>query len=84
MSDAEHLLERQINRQAANAKKIEELAGEYFDEIIQRGKNRWGTWGICSTMKYCEDRLMDAVNSNPLANSMNDQSEGMIKQIMAE
>lgn len=84
MSDAEHLLERQINRQAANAKKIEELAGEYFDEIIQRGKNRWGTWGICSTMKYCEDRLMDVVNSNPLANSMNDQSEGMIKQIVTE
>ena len=62
-------------------KRLEEKT---VDDIVERGKNRWGTFSICSTMKYCEDRLMDAVNGNPLANCMNEQSERMVKQIVAE
>ena len=63
---------------------IKELEEKTFDDIVERGKNRWGTFGICSTMKYCEDRLMDAVNSTPLADCMNEQSERIVKQIVAE
>ena len=63
---------------------IKELEEKTVEDILERGKNRWGTFSICSTMKYCEDRLMDAVNSTPLADCMNEQSEHIIKQIVTE
>ena len=31
-----------------------ELEEKTFDDIVERGKNRWGTFGICSTIKvFC-------------------------------
>ncbi len=81
---AEHSLKVLKERQKNHTNMIKELEEKTFDDIVERGKNRWGTFGICSTMKYCEDRLMDAVNSTPLANGMKNQSERIIKQIVTE
>ena len=81
---AEHSLKVLKERQKNHTNMIKELEEKTVEDILERGKNRWGTFGICSTMKYCEDRLMDAVNSTPLANGMKNQSERIIKQIVAE
>lgn len=81
---AEHSLKVLKERQKNHTNMIKELEEKTVEDILERGKNRWGTFSICLTMKYCEDRLMDAVKSTPPADCMNEQSERMIKQIVAE
>lgn len=59
--NAQQELDTLINRQTVNNNRISALTQEIASDKSTRKKERWGTFAVCSVIKYMDDRVQDFV-----------------------